>query len=66
VVYLRFAMDRQGRVTSSQINKSSDFELLDDEVLALIQRAQPLPAPPPEVPGAVVDLVVPVAFSLRR
>jgi protein TonB len=66
VVYLRFAMDRQGRVTSSQINKSSGFELLDDEVLALIQRAQPLPAPPPEIPGAVVDLVVPVAFSLRR
>jgi periplasmic protein TonB len=59
-------MDRQGRVTSSQINKSSGFELLDDEVLALIQRAQPLPAPPPEIPGAVVDLVVPVAFSLRR
>ena len=66
VVYLRFAVDRQGRVTSSQINKSSGFELLDDEVLALIQRAQPLPTPPPEIPGAVVDLVVPVAFSLKR
>jgi protein TonB len=32
VVYLRFAIDRQGRVTSSQINRSSGFELLDDEV----------------------------------
>ena len=49
-----------------EINKSSGFELLDDEVLALIQRAQPLPTPPPEIPGAVVDLVVPVAFSLKR
>jgi protein TonB len=66
VVYLRFAMDRHGRVTSSQINKSSGFELLDDEVLELIQRAQPLPAPPPEVPGDPISLVVPVAFSLRR
>ena len=66
VVYLRFAMDRHGRVTSSQINKSSGFELLDDEVLDLIQRAQPLPAPPPEVPGDQISLVVPVAFSLRR
>jgi protein TonB len=66
VVYLRFAMDRHGRVTSSQINKSSGFELLDDEVLALIQRAQPLPAPPPEVPGDQINLVVPVAFSLHR
>jgi len=66
VVYLRFAMDRHGRVTSSQINKSSGFELLDDEVLELIQRAQPLPAPPPEVPGDPISLVVPVAFLLRR
>jgi periplasmic protein TonB len=66
VVYLRFAMDRHGKVTSSQINKSSGFELLDDEVLDLIQRAQPLPAPPPEVPGDPISLVVPVAFSLRR
>jgi protein TonB len=66
VVYLRFAMDRHGRVTSSQINKSSGFELLDDEVLELIQRAQPLPAPPPEVPGDPISLVVPVAFSLHH
>jgi outer membrane receptor for ferrienterochelin and colicin len=36
------------------------------EVLELIQRAQPLPAPPPEVPGDPISLVVPVAFSLRR
>jgi periplasmic protein TonB len=66
VVYLRFAIDRQGRVLSSHINRSSGFELLDDEVLALIQRAQPMPAPPPEVLGDRIDLVVPVAFSLRR
>jgi periplasmic protein TonB len=66
VVYLRFAIDRQGRVLSSQINKSSGFELLDDEVLALVQRAQPVPSPPPEVTGDRIELLVPVAFSLRR
>jgi periplasmic protein TonB len=66
VVYLHFAIDRQGKVLSSQINKSSGFELLDEEVLALIQRAQPVPAPPPEVGGSRIELLVPVAFSLRR
>jgi len=66
VVYLRFTMDRQGRVLSAQIEKGSGYSLLDEEVSALIQRAQPLPAPPPEVPGAQITLSLPVRFSLRE
>ena len=66
VVYLRFAIDRQGKVLSSQINKSSGFEVLDDEVLALVQRAQPVPSPPPDIAGDRIELLVPVAFSLRK
>jgi periplasmic protein TonB len=65
IVYLRFTMDRQGHVLSAQIEKGSGFTLLDEEVTALIQRAQPLPAPPPEVPGAQIVLTVPVQFFLR-
>jgi protein TonB len=66
VVTLRFAIDRQGRVLSVQIDKASGFSLLDEEVLALVQRAQPLPTPPPEIPGARIELVVPVRFSIDR
>jgi periplasmic protein TonB len=66
VVSLRFAIDRQGKVLSSQISKSSGFELLDEEVLALIARAEPVPAPPPEVGGSRIELQVPVGFSLKR
>jgi protein TonB len=65
VVYLRFTMDRTGHVLSAQIEKGSGFTLLDEEVTALIQRAQPLPAPPPEVPGAQLVLTLPVQFSVR-
>jgi protein TonB len=65
VVYLRFTMDRTGHVLSAQIEKGSGFSLLDEEVTALIQRAQPLPAPPPEVPGAQLILTLPVQFSVR-
>jgi periplasmic protein TonB len=64
-VYLRFAIDRQGRVVSSQIERGSGYALLDEEVSALIRRAQPLPAPPPEVPGARIELTVPIQFTLR-
>jgi len=65
-VYLRFTMDRAGHVLSAQIEKGSGFSLLDEEVTALIQRAQPLPAPPPEVPGAQLVLTLPVQFSVRN
>ncbi|HWB49287.1 MAG TPA: energy transducer TonB [Stellaceae bacterium] len=63
--YLRFAMDRQGRVLSASIARSSGFAALDEETLALVHRAEPLPAPPPEVPGNPIELVVPVQFFLR-
>jgi periplasmic protein TonB len=65
IVHLRFTMDRAGHVLAAQIDKGSGFALLDEEVSALIQRAQPLPAPPPEVPGAQITLTLPVEFSLH-
>jgi protein TonB len=65
VVMLRFTMDRAGKVLAANIERGSGFPALDREVLDLIQRAQPLPALPPEVVQAQLELVVPVQFSLR-
>lgn len=65
VVQLRFAMDRTGKVLSATIEKSAGSDLLDQEALALLRRAAPLPPPPPEVAGDPVELVVPVQFFLR-
>lgn len=62
---LRFRMDRSGQVLSYAIARSAGYEILDEEVLAMIERAQPLPALPPEVPDATVEVVVPVQFMLR-
>jgi protein TonB len=65
VAQLRFTMDRQGHVLSAQIVKSSGYDSLDDEALALIHRAEPLPPPPAEVTGATLSLTVPVQFFLK-
>ncbi len=65
VVYVRFAMDRQGHVLSAAIAKASRHAVLDGEGLALISRAQPLPLPPAEIAGDSIELIVPVEFSLR-
>ena len=62
---LRFAIDRSGKVLDYRIEKSSGFELLDREAVAMIQRASPLPPMPPEMRADRLEVVVPVPFVLR-
>lgn len=64
-VVLRFAMRRDGAVASWNIVRSSGHEDLDQAVGQMIRRASPLPAPPSEMAGDPVVLVVPVRFTLR-
>ena len=65
VVYLRFSMDRRGKVVAASVDKSSGVDALDQETLALIHRAEPLPPPPAEMTGDPVELVVPIQFFLK-
>lgn len=65
VPYIRFVMDRDGRVLSSNLERSSGFRSLDDEAVRLPRRAQPLPKPPDDVRGQTIELVVPVEFFLK-
>ncbi|EWY40397.1 hypothetical protein N825_36935 [Skermanella stibiiresistens SB22] len=62
---LRFTMDAEGNVLSYRLERSSGHEALDEEVLAMIQRSQPLPRIPADLGRDRLELVVPVQFSLR-
>jgi periplasmic protein TonB len=64
-VELAFSLDRQGRVTASRIAKSSGSSALDEATLDLVRRAQPFPAPPPEMAGAEVNLSMPIRYNIR-
>ena len=64
-VMLRFTMDREGHVLSFRIERTSGHAALDDEVSQMIERAQPLPAMPDDMPGAQLQLVIPVQFNLH-
>lgn len=66
VVMLHFVMDANGKVLSAEIAKSSGRPVLDSEAMALIQRAQPLPALPADYPTRTLDAVVPIEFYLDR
>jgi protein TonB len=65
VVTLSFSVNRNGRVLSRRIVRSSGYSELDLEVLALLDRVQPLPPFPPTMTQSVVHLSVPIHFSLR-
>ena len=65
-VYLRFNIDRSGKILKWKIERSRGYVLLDNEVAELIKRASPLPPPPAEVTGSNIEMVVPVEFFLRR
>ncbi len=60
-----FIVDRRGRVIQSKLVKSTGSAALDEETLALLQRAQPLPTPPADVPGTQFAFSVPFRFDLQ-
>lgn len=66
VVMLHFVMDASGKVLKAEIAKSSGRPVLDNEVMSLIQRAQPLPALPANFPTRTLDAIVPIEFYLNQ
>jgi protein TonB len=66
VAIVRFVMSRDGRVLSVRVERTSGIASLDQEGLDLLQRAQPLPALPPDQPGDSLELVVPLQFRFTR
>lgn len=64
IPHVRFRLDRQGNVLTLQLAQSSGYALLDQEALDMVERAKPLPAIPPEISGATLEVIVPVRFRL--
>ncbi|MBL8708862.1 MAG: TonB family protein [Rhodospirillaceae bacterium] len=60
-----FRVDRGGNVLGVKLVRSSGHDALDEEALALFWRATPLPALPPEIPGAIVESPIAINFSLQ-
>jgi len=62
---LYFVMDRDGQVLDFSIRQSSGHSSLDQEVAAMIERAQPLPRMPDSMTQNRQEFVIPVQFFLR-
>jgi periplasmic protein TonB len=65
VARVRFVIDRNGRVISHRIEKSSGHATLDEAASELLRRASPMPAIPPSIEQARLEIVIPIAYQLR-
>lgn len=65
VARVSFTLGRGGNVVSSGLGGSSGHAALDAETVAMVRRAQPFPAFPPELKQSSMSFSAPVAFHIR-
>lgn len=65
IAQIAFSIDRRGHVHNPHIVRSSGSSLLDQATMSLVERAQPLPPPPPEIPGTQIAITVPIRYNIR-
>jgi periplasmic protein TonB len=58
-----FVLDRYGRLVSHWLMESTGNRALDEESLAIVERAQPFPIPPPDLEEHRLTLAVPIIFD---
>jgi protein TonB len=63
VTNLAFQIDRQGHILSARILHSSGSSVLDQEALAMIKRAEPLPTPPDDLLDTQLSFTIPIRYA---
>lgn len=64
-VSVTFTIDRTGSVLDAHVVVSSGSPVLDEEALAVVRRASPLPPPPSTMSDAALHLTLPISFKIR-
>jgi protein TonB len=64
-VVVSFVLDRIGHVVSTRIVKGSGDAAFDEAALAMMQRSDPVPAPPPLVADEGLTFTLPVIFHVK-
>jgi TonB family protein len=64
-VVVRFVLDRLGRVLSTQLVTGSGDAAFDEAALSMLQRANPVPPPPPLVADEGLTFTLPVIFHVK-
>ena len=64
VAKVEFKIDGSGKLIEARITKGSGSKLLDQEALAVLERASPFPAPPGR--RSQIHLALPIEFRIQR
>lgn len=64
-ILVSFALDRMGHVLSASIIKGSGDAAFDQAALAMVQRSNPVPPPPPLVADQGLNFTLPVIFKVK-
>ena len=64
-VRIAFTIDREGWVRATRIVRSSGSSELDQETLALLTRAQPMPRPPENITAQQLSFQIPIKFNIK-
>jgi protein TonB len=61
-----FVLDRQGKLVSHWLAESTGNRVLDEESLAILERTQSFPMPPPDLKEDHLTLAIPFDYRPRR
>lgn len=64
-VHIHLMVDRNGEVLAVSVARGAGFKAFDDEAVAVVKRAQPLPPPPSELEGDRIPVNMSINFSLQ-
>ena len=64
-VLVSFSIDRTGHLVAADVRKSSGDAAFDRAAIAMLKRADPVPAPPPALADDGLTFTVPVVFRAR-
>ena len=65
VVLLYFMINQNGKVLDYKIEENSNYDLLDQEAIAMLERAQPFPPFTTNMQQDQLELIVPIQFFLK-
>lgn len=64
-VLINLTLDDNGNVLSSHVERSSGYDVLDRQALAMVSKAAPFQMPPDELKGGQLNTQVPISFKLQ-
>jgi len=65
-VAFSFVVDSQGKILSQRVLRSSGYPALDEEAMAMLKRAQPLPAFLPTMTQPTMEVNTSIGYTVAR